>query len=688
MERIRNIGLMAHIDAGKTTTTERILYYSGKTHKLGEVHTGESQMDWMELEKERGITITAASTFCTWRDHRINIIDTPGHVDFTVEVERSLRILDGAIVIFCAVSGVESQSETVWKQANRYNVPRLVFINKMDRNGAGFLRVVEELHRKLGANAVPVQYPVGGEGSFRGLVDLVEMKTLFWDEDDQGASINFGEIPEDLSKEVEKNRINLLEKLSEIDNLFMEDYLEGVNLPSSRLKKVLRAATLEGKIFPVLCGAAFKNKGIQPVLDAVVDFLPAPEDLPPVTGILPNTGDYIERSSSADQPFSAMAFKVMTDSYTGKLTYFRVYSGRAAAGSYVFNSSADRKERITRILKMHANKREDVKHVTAGDIAAAVGFKHTTTGDTLCDEGHPIILETMVFPEPVLSIVIEPESRADEENLYSALEKLADEDPTFKVNFDRETGQTIISGMGELHLEVLIERLVREHKVHANIGKPEVAFRETITKSAEAEGVFSRETAGRRQYGHVIMRFEPLPLGTGFLFENKLSHSSIPAEYIPAVQKGIEEAKTWGVLAGFAMEDFRATLLNGSYHEIDSSEIAFRTAASMAYKSGIEKAEPVILEPVMSVEVNTEEHFLGDIISDISSRGGQIVGLEDGYGGKVINALIPLRSMFNYTTHLRSQTKGHATFTMQFSEYMKTPKDIQTKIVQGAGSGY
>lgn len=687
LEKIRNIGVMAHIDAGKTTVTERILYYTGKTHKIGEVHTGESQMDWMDLEKERGITITAASTFCSWRDHQINIIDTPGHIDFTVEVERSLRILDGVIGIFCAVAGVESQSEAVWKQANRYNVPRIVFINKMDRAGADFVKVVDEMHRCLGANAVPLQYPLGEEDSFKGIIDLIQMKAYAW-EDGLAAPYEQDEIPEDILSKAESFRMDLLEKLADLDDFFMEEYLDGAVVAEERIKELIRKATLEGKLFPVFCGAAFRNKGIQPLLDAVVDYLPSPADLPPISGIVPNTGDYIKRAPSDSEPFSALAFKVVTDPYVGKLIYLRVYSGTLSAGSEVYNANSDTKDRIHRFVRMHANKREEIRKVSTGDIAAAVGIKNTTTGNTLCDPGQPIILESMAFPEPVVSIVIEPKSRSDQEELLTGLGKLEDEDPTFKVRCDRETGQTIISGMGELHLEVLVERLLREFNVHANVGKPEVAFRETITRTAEAEGRFIGEAGGRNYYGHVVMRFDPLPNGSGFIFENQITGGSIPKEYIPAVKIGIEEVMTGGVSASYPMVDFRAVLMDGSYSETESNEMAFKIAASMAYKTGIEKAEPVILEPLMIIEIFTPEEFLGDLISDISAKKGRIVAVEDRFEGKVITGYIALRSIFGYSTELRSMTKGRATFTTKFSEYRQVPGTVQKEIIEKIRTGY
>ncbi len=687
LSSIRNIGIMAHIDAGKTTTTERILYYTGRTHKLGEVHDGEAKMDWMDLEKERGITITAAATFCTWKGVQINIIDTPGHVDFTVEVERSLRVLDGAIGVFCAVAGVEPQSETVWKQANRYDVPRLAFINKMDRVGARFSGVVREMHSKLGANAVPIQLPMGAEADFLGVIDLVRMKAVVWDEDVLGARYREEEIPAAMAEEAGNARTFLLEKLSEVDDAFMASYIEGAEIPEETIKGVMRKGVISGKIFPVLCGSAFKNKGIQPLLDAVVDYLPSPVDVPATTGMVPETGDYIQIPPSENGPFSALAFKIMTDAFVGKLTFFRVYSGVLKSGSYIYNATADKRERVTRLLQMHANEREEIKEVGPGDIAAAVGLKRTTTGDTLCDEDHPVILESMVFPDPVVSVSIEPKTKADEEKLIAALTKLSDEDPTFKIRYDKETGQTIIWGMGELHLEVLVERAFREFSVAANVGRPEVAFRETIRGSAEAEGKFIKQTGGHGQYGHVVMAFEPLPPGTGFSFENKVISGRVPREYIPAVEKGIREAMENGVLAGYPMVDFRATLLDGSYHDVDSSELAFKVAASMAYKAGLAKAKPTILEPIMAVECATPEEYLGDVISDFSARMGHVEGIEDRHGSKVVKALVPLRSMFGYTTSLRSMTKGRATHTMQFSHYQDTPRSIQEGLIEKIRGG-
>lgn len=648
---------------------------------MGEVHAGEAEMDWMELEKERGITITAAATFCSWKGYQINIIDTPGHVDFTAEVERSLRVLDGVIGVFCAVKGVEPQSETVWKQANRYQIPRIVFINKMDRTGARFEAVVEELHRRLGANATVIQLPIGAESDFAGVVDLIGLKAYLWDEDVLGARYRVVGLPEELLEKASEMRGALLERLSETDDTFLEEYLEGKQLTEDRIKQVLRAATLNGKIFPVLCGAAFKNKGIQTLLDAVLDYLPSPVEISSISAIQPNTGDYISLKPEVDQPFAALVFKIMSDAYVGKLAYFRVYSGTLKAGSTLYNATANRRERVHRLLRMHANDREQVESVRVGDIVAAVGLKKVSTGDSLCDEKHPVILESMVFPEPVVSIAIEPKTKADAESLSAAISKLLDEDPTFRICYDRDTGQTILSGMGELHLEILVERLFREYKVEAKIGKPEVAYRETIAASAEAEGKFIRQSGGRGQYGHVVMRFEPLPTGIGFLFENEIVGGGIPKEYIPAVQKGIAEAKANGVLVGYPMVDFRAILLDGSYHEVDSSDMAFRIAASMAYKIGLERAKPTILEPIMGVEIFTPEEYLGDVISDLMGRMGRIEGIEDRHGGKVVKAGVPLRLLFGYTTRLRNLSQGRANHTMQFSSYQPTPQTVQDEIV-------
>ncbi|HEY9595568.1 MAG TPA: elongation factor G, partial [Spirochaetia bacterium] len=613
---------------------------------------------------------------------KINIIDTPGHVDFTVEVERSLRVLDGAIGVFSAVEGVEPQSETVWKQANRYNVPRVAFINKMDRIGSRFEDVVKEMHEKLAANAVPINIPIGKEDSFQGIIDVVSMKALIWDEDVLGAQFRSVEIPAEHVERAKAARATLIEKLGETDDQIMEAYVDGREVPTEQIAEALRAATVGGKIFPVVCGSAFKNKGIQPLLDAVVDYLPSPADMPPTTGTAPSTGDYIQREPKDNAPFAALAFKIMTDPFVGKLTFFRVYSGTLFAGSYIYNSTADKRERVTRILRMHANDREEIKAVYPGDIAAAVGLKKTTTGDTLCDEENQILLESMVFPDPVVSVSIEPKTKADEERLSMALHKLSEEDPTFKVKFDNETGQTIIRGMGELHLEVLVERMSREFNVAANVGAPEVAYRETIRGAAQAEGKFVKQTGGHGAYGHVIMAFEPLPAGTGFVFENRVVGGRVPREYIPAVEKGIREAMENGVLGGYPMVDFRAALLDGSYHDVDSSEMAFKVAASMAYKSGLAKAKPTILEPIMAVECACPEENLGDVISDFSARMGHVEGIEDRPGSKVVKALVPLRCMFGYTTAIRSLTKGRASHTMQFSHYQDTPRSIQEELVE------
>ena len=681
LSRTRNIGIMAHIDAGKTTTTERILYYTGRKHKLGEVHDGQAEMDWMDLEKERGITITAAATYCDWRDHAVNIIDTPGHVDFTVEVERSLRVLDGAVGVFCAVAGVEPQSETVWKQANTYGVPRVVFINKMDRTGADFATCVEQLHAKLGANAVPVQLPTGGGPEFNSVIDLVALRCITWEDADFGTSYRIEEVPAELHEAVQAAHVELLEQLADLDDEFMERYLSGEPIPDTEVRAALRRHTVSGEIFPVLCGSAFKNKGIQLLLDAVVDYLPAPTERPPVTGIVPSTGEYIVRQPHDDESLSALAFKVVTDPYVGRLTYFRIYSGVLQAGSYVHNSSADGRERVTRLLRMHANRREEIAAARTGEIVAAVGLKKTTTGDTLCTDDRPVILESMVFPEPVVSIAIEPKSKQDSDRLGMALRKLADEDPTFKVRVDHETGQTIMAGMGELHLEVLTARLFREFNVAANVGMPEVAYRETISRNAEVVTRFVRQTGGHGQYAHVEMRFEALPPGAGFLFESKVVGGRVPKEYIPAVQRGVEESMEVGVLAGYPMVDFRAILLDGSYHEVDSSEQSFRIAGSMAYRQGIVKAAPRLLEPIMEVEVHCPEEFLGDVISNLSARTGHVQGIEDVYGGRTVKARVPLRKMFGYVTDLRSMTRGRATHTMQFGAYESTPKAVQTEIV-------
>ena len=681
LSRTRNIGIMAHIDAGKTTTTERVLYYTGRKHKLGEVHDGQAEMDWMDLEKERGITITAAATYCSWRDHAVNIIDTPGHVDFTVEVERSLRVLDGAVGVFCAVAGVEPQSETVWKQANTYGVPRLVFVNKMDRVGADFAACVDDLHAKLGANAVPVQLPTSSGPDFNSVIDLVAMRQITWEEADLGTTYRVDDVPDRFRERAHQERTELVERLADLDDDLMERYLAGEELDGEQVRAALRRHTVAGEIFPVLCGSAFKNKGVQLLLDGVVDYLPSPAEKPAVTGIVPNTGDYIERPPRDDQGLSALAFKVVTDPYVGRLTYFRIYSGELRAGSYVYNSSADGRERVTRLLRMHANRREEIPVARAGEIVAAVGLRKTTTGDTLCSQDAPVILESMVFPEPVVSIAIEPKSKQDSDRLGVALGKLSDEDPTFKVRVDHETGQTIMAGMGELHLEVLTARLFREWGVAANVGMPEVAYRETISRSAEVVTRFVRQTGGHGQYAHVAMRFEPLPPGAGFLFESKVVGGRVPKEYIPAVQAGIEEAMEVGVVAGYPTVDFRAILLDGSYHEVDSSEQSFRIAGSMAYRQGMTKGGPRLLEPIMEVEVHCPEEYLGDVISNLSSRTGHIQGIEEVFGGRTVKARVPLRKMFGYVTDLRSMTRGRATHTMQFGAYETAPRAVQTEMV-------
>ena len=684
LERYRNIGIMAHIDAGKTTTTERILYYTGKSHKIGEVHEGAATMDWMEQEKERGITITSACTTCFWRDHQINIIDTPGHVDFTIEVERALRVLDGAVGVFCAVGGVEPQSETVWRQADKYRVPRIAFVNKMDRVGADFFRVVGEIKDRLGHNAVPIQIPVGAEDEFAGVVDLVRMKAVIWSGEELGAKFEVVDIPDELQAQAEEWREQMLDGVLVFDEAAMERYLEGEELSEDEIRACIRKGTLAMELVPVLCGSAFKNKGVQPLLDAVVDYLPAPVDIPDVRGHRPGTDEEITRPTSDDAPFSALAFKVMADPFVGSLTYLRVYSGVMYAGSYVLNSTKDRKERIGRLLQMHANHRNEIKEVRAGDICAAVGLKYTTTGDTLCDENDPIVLERMEFPEPVISVAIEPKTKADQEKLGVALGKLAQEDPSFRVRTDDETGQTIISGMGELHLEIIVDRLKREFKVEANVGKPQVAYREAIRKPAKAEGKFIRQTGGRGQYGHVWIEIEPLEAGSGFEFVDKIVGGVVPKDYIPAVQKGIEEAMQNGVLAGYPVVDVRATLFDGSYHEVDSSEMAFKIAGSMAFREAMKNADPVILEPVMKVEVVTPEDYMGDIVGDLNRRRGRVLGMEDRGNAKVVNAMVPLAEMFGYATQLRSLSQGRANYTMMFDHYEEVPANIAKEIIEAA----
>lgn len=681
LKKTRNIGIMAHIDAGKTTTTERILYYTGRVHKMGEVHDGAAVMDWMEQEQERGITITSAATTCQWKEHRINIIDTPGHVDFTVEVERSLRVLDGAIALFCSVGGVEPQSETVWRQADKYQVPRIAFVNKMDRMGADFFQVVEMMKERLGANAIPLQIPIGKEDDFRGVIDLIEMDAIIY-EDDLGVKYERVAIPDDYLQQAEEYREKLLEALAEKDDEIMMKYLEGEEISTGELKEVIRKAVLDVEIIPVLCGSAFKNKGVQLLLDAVIDYLPSPVDVPPVKGINPKTGEEDTRPADDDAPFSALAFKIMADPYVGKLAFFRAYSGVLKAGSYVYNSTKDVRERVGRILQMHANHREERDMVYAGDLAAAVGLKNTTTGDTLCDAEHPIVLESMEFPEPVISVAIEPKSKADQDKLGMALQRLAEEDPTFKVKTDEETGQTIIQGMGELHLEIIVDRLLREFKVDANIGRPQVAYRETITKKVTGvEGKFIRQTGGRGQYGHVVIDLEPLEQGEGFIFENNIVGGVIPREYIPAVEAGIIEAMENGVLAGYPVVDVKVSLNDGSYHDVDSSEMAFKIAGSIGFKEAAKRAKPVILEPIMKVEVVVPEEYMGDVIGDLNGRRGKIQGMEPRATAQVVKAFVPLAEMFGYATDLRSKTQGRATYTMQFSHYEPAPQNIAKEII-------
>jgi len=686
LEKIRNIGIMAHIDAGKTTTTERILFYTGRLHRMGEVHDGNATMDWMVQEQERGITITSAATTCFWRDHRINIIDTPGHVDFTVEVERSLRVLDGAVAVFCSVGGVEPQSENVWRQADKYSVPRIAYINKMDRTGADFFRGVQMIVDRLRAHPVPIQLPIGSEDNFRGLVDLIRMKAIYYT-DDLGTTIDEEPVPGDMEELAREYREKLLEAVAESDEELMLKYLEGEELTAQEIKAGIRKATIAVKMVPVLCGSSFKNKGVQPLLDAVVDFLPAPTDVPAIQGIDPATGSEDERHSSDNEPLAALAFKIMADPYVGKLTFFRVYSGTIKSGSYVYNSTKDRRERVGRILRMHANRREEVDEAYAGDIAAAVGLKETTTGDTLCDEQHPIVLEAMDFPEPVIDVAIEPKTKADQEKMSLALQKLGEEDPTFKVHTDPETGQTIISGMGELHLEIIVDRLLREFKVGAKVGRPQVAYKETIRRPVKAEGKFIRQTGGHGQYGHVVVEVAPQEPGQGYEFLNKIAGGVVPREYIPAVDAGVKEAMASGILAGYPVVDVQVSLIDGSYHEVDSSEMAFKIAGSMAFKEAARKAGPVLLEPVMKVEVVVPEEYMGDVIGDLNARRGRMEGMEPRAGTQVIHAYVPLAEMFGYATDLRSRTQGRGTYMMQYDHYEEVPQNIATGIItkrQGA----
>ncbi|HCW94051.1 MAG TPA: elongation factor G [Flexistipes sinusarabici] len=682
LERQRNIGIMAHIDAGKTTTTERILFYTGVNYKIGEVHDGAATMDWMEQEKERGITITSATTQCFWKDHRINIIDTPGHVDFTVEVERSLKVLDGSVAVFCAVGGVEPQSETVWRQADKYGVPRIAFVNKMDRVGADYFRVVDMIKNRLDARPLVCQLPIGVEDSFEGVIDLIRMKGIVWHGEELGAKYDHIDIPSEYVEQAEKYRESLVEMVCETDETLMEKYFEGEDISEEELVSAIRKGTNNLEFTPVFCGSAFKNKGVQPLLDAVVDYMPSPLDVPPIKGVKPGTEEEVVRRPVDDDPFAALAFKITTDPYMGQLTYFRVYSGSLEAGNYIYNASKGKKERVGRLLKMHSNKREEIKEIFAGDICATVGLKFTTTGDTLCDEKDPVELESMEFPEPVISVAIEPKTRSDQDKLSSALAKLAQEDPTFKVKVDDETGQTIISGMGELHLDIIVDRLLREFKVEANVGSPQVAYRETIRKNVKQESKYIKQSGGRGQYGHVWLELEPLEAGEGFQFENKIVGGAIPKDFIPAVQKGIEEAMEAGVQAGFPVVDVKVTLYDGSFHEVDSSEMAFKIAASMGFKDGMKKASPVILEPIMKVEVVVPEEYMGDVMGDLNSRRGRVEGMDSRGNTQVINSYVPLKEMFGYATNLRSLTQGRATYTMQFSHYEEVPATIAEEIAK------
>ena len=686
LEHTRNIGIMAHIDAGKTTLTEHILFYTGKTHKIGDTHEGTAQMDWMEQEQERGITITSAATTCFWKENRINIIDTPGHVDFTVEVERSLRVLDGAIGVFCAKGGVEPQSETVWRQADEYHVPRMAFVNKMDIMGADFYNAVSMMKERLGANAVPIQLPIGKEDDFKGIIDLMTMKAYIYN-DEKGVDISEIEIPDDMKDEAEEYHNNMVESICETDDDLMMAYLEGEEITVEQLKKAMRAAVCAVKLVPVLCGTAYRNKGVQKLLDAVIDYMPAPTDVPSIKGTLPGSGEEAVRHSSDSEPFSALAFKIMVDPFVGKLAFFRVYSGTVNAGSYVLNSTKGKKERLGRILQMHANKRQDLETVYAGDIAAAVGLKITTTGDTLCDEQHPIILESMVFPEPVIDVAIEPKTKAGQEKMGIALAKLAEEDPTFRTYTNHDTGQTIISGMGELHLEIIVDRLLREFKVEANVGAPQVAYKEALTKEVDVEGKFVRQSGGRGQYGHCKVRFYPTdPNGENlYEFVNMIVGGAIPKEYIPAVDAGIQEAMQSGSLAGYPVLGIRAECYDGSYHEVDSSEMAFKIAGSMAFKEAMRKGGATLLEPVMKVDVTVPEEYMGDIIGDINSRRGRIEGMDSRNGASIVHGYVPLGEMFGYATDLRSKTQGRGVYTMQFHCYEPVPKSIQEKILDSKG---
>jgi len=687
LERCRNIGIMAHIDAGKTTTTERILFYTGRTHRLGEVHEGTATMDWMEQEQERGITITSAATTCTWRDIRINIIDTPGHVDFTAEVERSLRVLDGAVAVFDAVHGVQPQSEKVWRQADKYGVPRICFINKIDKMGADFEHAIDTIRKRLNAKPIAIQIPIGQEDKFKGVVDLVTMKAIVWNDETLGAEYITEEVPAELKKKAEAFRAQLVETVAENDDEMLHKFLEGEEISPAELKASLRKSTIALKVFPVVVGTAFKNKGIQPLLDAVVDYLPSPLDVPETHGMDPDKGTTITRKASDNEPFSALAFKIMADPFVGQLTFIRIYSGQLKSGESVLNSRTQRNERIGRLLKMHANKREDIQEILAGDICAAVGLKNVSTGDTICDPKHPITLESIEFAVPVISVAVEPKTKADQEKMGMALAKLAQEDPTFKVHTDPDSGQTIISGMGELHLEIIIDRMMREYKVEANVGKPQVAYRETVRKHAEAEGKYIRQTGGRGQYGHVKIQLDPQEPGKGYEFVNDIVGGTVPKEYIKPIDQGIQEALEGGVLAGYPVVDVKVTLYDGSYHEVDSNEMAFKIAGSMAFKEAARKASPVLLEPVMAVEVVTPEDYAGAIMGDLSSRRGRIEGMEHRAGSQVIKAIVPLAEMFGYATHMRSSTQGRAEYSMHFGRYEEVPRSVADEIIGKAQGG-
>lgn len=682
LNRIRNIGIAAHIDAGKTTTSERILFYTGVSHKIGEVHDGAATMDWMEQEKERGITITSAATTCFWKDYQINLIDTPGHVDFTIEVERSMRVLDGAVAVFCSVGGVQPQSETVWRQANKYGVPRMVFVNKMDRIGANFYNVESQIKQRLKANPVPINIPIGAEENFKGVVDLIQMKAIVWNDESMGAKYDIEEIPAELMDKAQEYREKLLESVAEQDEVLMEKYLGGEELSVEEIKKGIKAGCLNMSLIPMLCGSSFKNKGVQTLLDAVVDFLPAPTEVAEIRGINPKDESEISVESSDKGAFAGLAFKIMTDPFVGQLTFVRAYRGMLESGSYVLNSTKGKKERVGRLLKMHSNKREDIKEIYAGEICAFVGLKDTLTGDTLCDEKEPVILERMEFPEPVIHIAVEPKTKADQEKMSIALGKLAEEDPSFRVSTQEETGQTLIGGMGELHLEIIVDRLKREFKVEAEVGQPQVAFRETVRSAVEQECKYAKQSGGRGQYGHVFIRLEPKEPGSGYEFVNNISGGVIPKEYIPAVDKGIQEAMQNGVLAGYPVVDFKVTLYDGSYHEVDSSEMAFKIAGSMAFKDACRKANAVLLEPLMKVEVEVPEEYMGDVIGDLNRRRGQINSMDDRMGLKIINAFVPLAEMFGYSTDLRSATQGRGTYTMEFDHYGEVPNNIAKEIME------